>query len=48
MLTITIKNLKVHLSNLNLPTKKNIMCFESLAQIKKTDKLMANELYYKY
>lgn len=48
MLIIVIKDLKVRLSNLNLPTGKSIICFKLLAEIKETDKQISDALYYKY
>ena len=45
---IAIKDLEVYLSNWNLPTWKNVIYFEPLAQKKETGKQMAGALYYKY
>lgn len=48
MLVITIEDLEVCMSDLNLPLKKNVLWFESLAQKKEIDKQMVSALYYKY
>lgn len=46
MLAIAIKNLKVHLSNLNVPLSKNAIWFELFAEKKETDKQTTSTLYY--
>lgn len=48
ILAIAIENLKMRLSNSNLPIGKNAICFISLAQKRKTGKQIADILYYKY
>lgn len=46
ILTIAIKNLEVHLGNLNLLLRKNVIGFELLVPKKKTNKQMTSVLYY--
>ncbi len=48
MLTIAIKDLKVRLSNLNLPMGKNVIRFEPLVQKGETGKQMAGAIYFFY
>lgn len=45
---IAIKDLKMQLNNSNLPIWKSAICFEFLAQKRKTSKQTADLLYYKY
>lgn len=46
ILTIAIKNLGVHLGNLNLLLRNNVIGFELLVLKKKTNKQMIGALYY--
>ena len=48
MLIVAIKDLKIYLRNLNLPREKSTICFELLAQKKKTGKQTISVLNYKY
>lgn len=47
ILTIVIKDLKVQLSNLDLPIRNSAICFEPLAQKEETGKQTADALYDK-
>lgn len=48
MLTIKIKDLEMHLSNLNLLPGKKVICFELLAPKKKTGKQTTSALHDKF
>ena len=48
MLAVAIEDLKVRLGNLNLPSGKNVICFEPLAQKGETGIQTAGILYYQY
>lgn len=48
ILAIVIKDLEVRLNNLNLPSKKSVIQFKSLAHKGETIKQIAVALYYKY
>lgn len=48
MFIIVIKDLKIYLSNLNLPIGKSEICFKPLAQKREISKQIANTRYYKY
>ena len=48
MFAVAIEDLKVRLSNLNLPIGKSAICFEPLAQKEETANQTAGALYYKY
>ena len=48
MFVIAIEDLKMYLSNSNLPLEKSAIWFELLAQKGETGKQTASALYYKY
>ena len=45
MLVVTIKDLKISFSNLNLPTRNNTICFKLLVQKRVIGKQTASVLY---